>query len=82
MYRSKENTGIIKCTVKFSDGKRVTARVLDDSADGCLHPITYEGAVDRLHIKPKTGTAQELTFLFRRIAAMATGMLRVSRVSC
>jgi hypothetical protein len=55
--------------------------VLEDSAEGQLHPISYEGAVDRLHLKPKTGTAQELTFLFRRIAAMATAILSVSRVS-
>jgi hypothetical protein len=68
--------------LEFSDGVEVSGSVLDDPAEGRLHPITYEGAVDRLLLRPKTGTAQELTFLFRRIAAMATAMLRVSRVSC
>jgi hypothetical protein len=73
---------MIKCTLKFSDGKQVSGRVLEDFGDGRLHPITYEGAVDRLHLMPKTGTAKELTFLFLRIAAMATAIFNVSRTSC
>ena len=78
----QSNAEIIKCTLKFSDGKKVSGCVLEDPARGRLQPITYKGAVDRLHLKPKTGTAQELTFLFRRIAAMATAILHVSRTSC
>ena len=72
MSQSKATSGMITCTVEFSDGVQVSGSVLDDPAGGRLHPIRYEGAVDRLHLRPKTGTAQELTFLFRRIAAMAT----------
>ncbi len=84
MHQSNVSSGKLKCTLKFSDGKRVSACVREGTGRGQyrLHPITYEGAVERLHLMPKTGTSQELTFLFLRIAAMATAIFNVSRTSC